>query len=455
MTRYSFGTMMAGGILMAAIMVLMLHPVPDAQAMPLALCMVTLGLWATGVLPEYLSTLLFITVAMIFAVAPASVVFAGFQSPATWLILGGLVMGVAVRNTGLGDRLALSMTHRLGTSYWGIIAGIAAVGTILGFCIPSSMGRAVLLMPVVLSLADGYGFVPGSKGRTGLILAAAFGSNVATFSILPANVPNLVLAGAAESLYQFSFTYAHYLVLHFPVLGALKLGLVIGMIVWGWPDQPQITTPEKPAPMSRQEQGLSVWLAVALGFWATDAIHHISPAWISMAAGVGLLMPKIGLVSTRDFNQQINFGSLFYVGGVISVGALLDKSGLGASMGQLILSHIPLQLGHPFGNFIGLGLLGTLTSMIATVTATPAILTPLAPYLVEATGFSLDSILNVQVLGFSNPLMTYESPPLVVAMALGGIGIGAAQRLCLWLALVTMVVLWPIDYLWWQYLGQF
>src|SRR5262249_2012330 len=82
-----------------------------------------------------------------------------------------------------------------------------------------------------------------------------------------------------------------------------------------------------------------------------------------------------------------------------------------------------------------------------------AVMTPLATHMVEATGFSLEAVLNAQVLGFSNPVMTYESPPLVVAMALGGIGVGSAQRLCLWLSLITMLVLWPIDYLWWQFLG--
>ena len=442
-------------VLLGAAAVLAFRPVADDQVSALALSMAALGLWATGVVPEYLTALIFLTLAMIFAVAPGGVVFAGFQAPALWLILGGLVMGVAVRSTGLGDRVARGMARWFGTSYWGVIAGMTTVGTLLGFCMPSSMGRAVLLMPIALSLADGYGFAPGSKGRIGVVLAAAFGSHVSTFSILPANVPNVVLAGAADSLYHYTFTYAQYLALHFPVLGLLKLLCVVPLIVWGWPDTPQAIAFEQAPPMSAREKGLAVLLLTALGFWATDALHHVGPAWVSMAAAVLLLLPGIGLVDGKEFNAQVNFGSLIYVGGVIGLGALVDKSGLGGRLAEAILAVIPLHPDAPVQNFFGLGLIGTLVSMVTTLTAAPAVLTPLAGHMAQASGLPLGAILNAQVLGFSNPVLPYESPPLVVAMALGGVGIASAQKLCVWISLATMVLLWPLDLLWWRILGVF
>ena len=453
--KLSAGHCVAGLVLCAALAVLIFKPVADQQVYALALSMATIGLWATAVVPEFLTALIFVTVAMIFAVAPGAVIFAGFQAPALWLILGGLVMGVAVRSTGLGDRVAKTMIQWFGSSYWGVIAGVTGVGTLLGFCMPSSMGRAVLLMPIALSLADGYGFGSGSKGRVGIVLAAAFGSHVSTFSILPANVPNVVLAGAAESLYHYTITYAHYLLLHFPVLGLLKLLALIPLIVWGWPDHPKPIRLDKTTPMSLQEKGLAVLLMIALGFWATDALHHISPAWVSMAAGVLLLLPRVGLVDPKDFNQQVNFGSLLYVGGVIGLGALVDKSGLGGLLADRILAVIPLHPDHPLQNFYGLGLISTVVSMVTTLTAAPAVLTPLAGHMAQASGLSLGAVLNSQVLGFSNPVLPYESPPLVVAMALGGIGIASAQKLCLWICLITMLFLWPLDFLWWQVLGAF
>ena len=58
-----------------------------------------------------------------------------------------------------------------------------------------------------------------------------------------------------------------------------------------------------------------------------------------------------------------------------------------------------------------------------------------------------------QVLGFSTIIFTYQSVPLMMAMPLAGIPMGHAARLCLILAALTIVILFPLDYLWWRWLG--
>jgi hypothetical protein len=59
---------------------------------------VTIVLWATRLLPEYLTSLLFLSTVMIFDAAPVNVVFSGFQSEAFWLLLSGFVLGARPRN---------------------------------------------------------------------------------------------------------------------------------------------------------------------------------------------------------------------------------------------------------------------------------------------------------------------------------------------------------------------
>jgi len=363
------------------------------------------------------------------------------------------VMGVAIKSTGLGDRIARGLSASFGNSYWGVVAGVTIVGTTLGFVMPSSMGRAVLLMPITLSLAERYGFASGSRGRIGLVLAAALGSHVSTFSVLPANVPNMVWAGAAETIYGYVPSYGTYLLLHFPVLGFLKTLLLIPLIALGWPDRPQPLEKTTMPPMSRQERWLAVVLLVALGFWATDFWHHISPAWISMAAAVILLLPGIGLVDRQAFTKEVNYTSLFYIGGILGMGALISQSGVGRELGDLVSSVIPLHPGEPAANFARLGVIGTLMALLTTVTGVPAVLTPLAASWADAAGLPLATVLNSEVLGFSNPILPYESPPLVVAMQLGGEPMGHAVKLCLWLGAATILLLFPLDYFWWRLLG--
>ncbi len=165
-----------------------------------------------------------------FSVAPPEIVFSGLRSSAFWLVVGGVVIGVAAERTGLGRYLAHFFTRRLDASYLQLIAGIVVGAVALAFLIPSSMGRLVILMPIVLGLADNLGLKPGSKGRTGMVLATTFGTFYVPLTILPANLPNVVLAGVSDTLYDLSITYGVYLLMNFPVTGVIKGGFLISMI---------------------------------------------------------------------------------------------------------------------------------------------------------------------------------------------------------------------------------
>lgn len=430
-----------------------------AQGRTGGLVLVALSLWATALIPEHVTALLFFLAMMLFHAAPAGTVFSGFESAAWWLIFGGLVIGAAVRGTGLGDRVARRLIGWFGTSYAGVVAGVTAIGLALGFLLPSSIGRAVLILPIAVSLADRCGFGRHDKGRTGLVLAAAFGVHIPTFAILPANVPNMVLTGAAETLYGYTPLYGRYLWLHFPVLGALKAIVTALLIVWLFPDHAKTrtdaTTTAAPAPASRDEWRLTAILIAALLLWMTDFLHHINPAWVSLAAGVICLLPFVNLVSPKTFNQDIGIASLILISGIMGVGAVVAESGLGDLLAHRVLSILPLAPGANGANFAAFSALGIVTAMVTTLAGVPAVLTPLAGELSRASGWSLDAVLMAQVLGFSTVVFPYQSGPLIVGMQLGGETALAAAKLCLWLSLVTIVVLLPLDFFWWQLVGMF
>ncbi|MBC3760746.1 hypothetical protein ACUN7V_09645 [Quadrisphaera oryzae] len=59
-----------------------------------------------------------------------------------------------------------------------------------------------------------------------------------------------------------------------------------------------------------------------------------------------------------------------------------------------------------------------------------------------------------QVVGFSTPLLPYQAPPVVMAMGLARIPFRAAVSVSLSLAIVTAVVLVPLDYLWFGLLAK-
>lgn len=426
------------------------------QSKSAGLAIILIGLFATARLPEYLTALLFFLIAMLFAVAPPAVVFSGFQSTALWLVFGGLVIGMALSSTGLGKRIAMTIARYLQGSYPKLIIGMSLVGLAFAFLMPSGMGRLVLLVPIALEIAHQFGFREGSKGRIGIVLATILGSFFPAFAILPANVPNMVFVGMAESQFAISPLYGEYLLLHFPVLGALKLILIVLVILWLYPDKPvplgADTTPSA-SNFSRGERTLSVVLVLSLGFWITDFAHHISPAWIGLAAALYLLMPRLGVVSHADFNTRINFSSLFFVAGVIGLGVMILDSGLASLFGGRLVSMLPLHPDTPFINFMSVMFAASLTGLIATLAGVPAIVSPLIDEIASVTGLPIKTVLMMQVLGFSTMLLPYTSPPVVVALQIAGIRLGDVTKPTVILAVLSFCVLAPIDFLWWRLLG--
>lgn len=443
----------AAALLALALVVAEPAGLSHGAALTAGLGLIVIGLWATGIVPEYLPALLFFLVAILLRMAPPATIFSGFASTAFWLVFSGVVIGTAVNRTGLGQRLAQLLTGWFGNRYGAVIVGLVTVGTLLSFVMPAAMGRVLLIMPIAMAIADRFGFAPGRKGRTGIALAAGMGCFIPAFGILTANVANLVLAGAAEQQHGLHLTYGAYLLLHFPVLGLCKAVAIAGLILWLFPDSSTAPAPAPARPaMGSDERRLAVVLALALAFWVTDFAHHVSPAWVGLAAALLCLYPPLGIMAQKAF-AEMNWGPILYVAGILGFAALVSSSGLGDALAVGLMAVLPLDAASPAKGFAALTLAGMALSAAVTIPAVPAVMAPLADDFARASGLSVEAVLMLQVLSFSTLLLPYQGPPLVVAMALGGVRFADGTKVTLALAAITLLVLMPLDYLWWQWLG--
>ncbi|CDG54271.1 SLC13 family permease [Halomonas sp. ATBC28] len=456
----SFSHAMVATALLAALLLTLfpIAPHPTAFSYAASVVVITLVLWSTGVLPPFLTGLLFFALVSVFGLLPPEQLFAGFGSTAVWMVISGFVIGSAITSSKLGDRLAAVLSPLLTASYPKLIGGLVFTAMALGFVMPSSGGRAVVLIPIGLALAERVGFEPGSAGRLGVATALAAACNMPSFAVLPSNLPNMILAGSSESLYGIHIGYAEYLLLHFPILGMLKSILIVVLVLVVFPARiaPQCQLPIetiKTTSAATQQKKVAVVMGITLLLWVTDTLHGANPAWVGLVAAVVLMMPKAGAVDPKSFNTVVDFGTVIFVAAALGLGTLVNVSGIGSAVGQGFTQLMETDNGGSFGDFISLSLMATLTGVVATTPSVPTVLSPMAAELAGASGLSLPAVLMTQVVGFSTVIFPYQVAPLIMAMQLSKEPLSQLLKIIIPLALITIFLLMPLDYLWWRLLG--
>ena len=109
-----------------------------------------LALRILGLTTDYLTALMFFVAIIILKIAPSNIVLSGFASEGFWIIFAGMIIGSAIKATGLAQRLSEKLNVFCIGSYVRIIIGIVVFGIVMSFIMPSAMGRIILLIPVLI-----------------------------------------------------------------------------------------------------------------------------------------------------------------------------------------------------------------------------------------------------------------------------------------------------------------
>jgi di/tricarboxylate transporter len=167
------------------------------------------------------------------------------------------------------------------------------------------------------------------------------------------------------------------------------------------------------------------------------------------------MMPRVGAVPVTMFQERVRFGTFFYIGAILGLGAVMIETGLSVAIGNAVLGLFRLESGADAANFAVLSLISTFAGLITTNPSQPALLAPLAGHFAEAAGWPLKTALMTLAVGFATVILPYQVPPVVVGLQVAQLSVQTAIRVTVPLAAVSIVTLIPLQYLWWRLIGYF
>ena len=408
-----------------------------------------LGLFSTRATPEIVTAFGIFLVSLALGIVPSEQVFSGFVSDGFWLLVSGIILGTAITSTGLADKVSERLLLFTGPSFPKALVAVSICGMALGFLVPSTMPRIVVIIPIASALAVRFGLDPDTKGSVGLIATSALATLLPTYTILTANLPTIVHVGAVDQLYGIHTTYSKYFIHQLPV-NILRFSIIILFMLWFTHGVNPSANSSEPSSskLDKKQRQLLIILVCAIGLWATDFIHHIPPAWISLFAATFVIWPRVGMLSPTAMKEEIDLTPAIFFASIITVVTVASGAGLDNLVSDFIVQLLPDQNGGLTAIYSVFSVSFVL-SHLTTAPAAPAVLVPLAQNLAEATGLTLNTTLMTQIIGISTPAFPYQAPPLIVAMSLSKVPNLVFLKVCMLLSLAVIIIGLPITYVWW------
>ncbi|WAH61825.1 hypothetical protein LZ023_40565 (plasmid) [Pseudomonas silvicola] len=164
---------------------------------------ITILLWASARLPEYLTALLFFAAATLLNIAPTSTISSAD------LPLQPSLAGIERFCARCGDpqsraaqRWANYLVVPLSQSWPRMVVGTLVLTYLLALVMPSNMGRIALLMPVVLALGERAGIKAGEQWQHWSGAGGGFWAHSSPPASYRLMCPIWCSSGAAENAYQ-------------------------------------------------------------------------------------------------------------------------------------------------------------------------------------------------------------------------------------------------------------
>ena len=344
-----------------------------------------------------------------------STTFAQYVNSNVILCVGMFVVGQALFETGMANKIGGLVTKFAKTEKMLIIAIMVIVGVMSGFL--SNTGTAAVLIPVVCGIADESGY-SRSRLLMPLVFAAALGGNI---SIIGAP-GNLMGVNALQEL-GISTSFFMYAPVGIPML---LLGIVYFIFI-GYRFLPAGTNTSVEAiekqkdfrdvPQWKQVISLVVLVVVILAMIFEDQIG-IS-IQVSACVGAAILV-LTGVLTEKQALQSIDLKVVLLFGGSLSLAKALDTTGAGTLIANKIVGLLGTDP-NPIILLLVIFIVACVLTNFMSNTATTALMVPIAVSLANGLGADPRAVVIATVIAgscaYAAPL---GMPANTMVVSLGG-----------------------------------
>ena len=293
-----------------------------------------------------------------------SMALTGFANPALALVAGALFIAAAMTHTGLDRRIALVTLTRVGTSTRGILVGAIAVTILLSLVVPSATARSACVVQIMMGVIAAFGVDKRSNIAAGIMIVVAQGTSIWNVGIQTAAAQNLLTVGFMDKMLGQRVSWIDWLIAGAPwalIMSAVLLFLVLKLLP---PESNSIPGGKEAVaqslveigPMTGPQKRLLTVSVLLLLAWATEGrLHSFDTTSTTYAGLVFLLLPGIGVMTWKDVQSRIPWGTVIVFGVGISLGTALLTTQAGQWLGAQVVGHTGLDQLGPLGVFAILG----------------------------------------------------------------------------------------------------
>ena len=322
--------------------------------------------------------------------------FAGFIDSNVILFVAMFIVGGALFETGMANKIGGIVTKFAKSERMLIIAIMVIVGLMSG--VLSNTGTAAILIPVVIGIAAKSGY-SRSRLLMPLVFAAAMGGNLSLIG-----APGNLIAQSELQKIGDSFGFFEYAIVGMPIL-------ICGIIFYatiGYRLLPNRKTSDSGSvfdeqknfddvPKWKQTLSLVILVLTLLGMIFEDKIG-IKLCVTGCIGALALILT--GVISEKDALKSIDLKTIFLFGGTLSLASALSETGAGEEIANTVIRALGENPSPYVLTFVVFILCCVMTNFMSN-TATTALMAPICVSIAQGMGADPRAVLMACVIGGS------------------------------------------------------